>query len=124
MELELIHGDRRQDNRYELELDLRFSYEHAGQAWRGFGRTVDLSRGGVRFRTDAPPPNGMEVELRLQWPFLLQNVIPLELVMRGSILRTDIRGTVLCVRDYAFATCGKNAFDHATAPAVNFSMTA
>ena len=111
---ELIHGDRRQDRRYELELDLRFSYEERGVIYFGTGRTQDLSHGGVRFHTNTPPPAGMHVELRVDWPFLLQNVCPLELLIRGTILRSDSRGTTLKMSSYEFRTCGERSF----APAI------
>jgi hypothetical protein len=124
MELELIHGDRRADRRHEFALDLRFSYRQGGQIRWGSGRTSDLSRSGVRFLTESPTPDGVEVEMRIQWPFLLQNVIPLELVMRGTMLGTDSRGTVLRVRSYAFRTCGERSFHQDTAPERSCSLTA
>ena len=120
----LIQGDRRNDRRYAHELELRFSYEKAGIAYVGFGRTLDISRGGVRFETDCPPPNGVRVELRISWPFLLQNVCPLELAVRGLILNTDARGTVLQVREYEFRTCGDRSFSLASASAIDCGIVA
>jgi hypothetical protein len=122
--LELIQGDRREDRRYDLELDLQFSYQQDGGTCWGVGRTVELSRGGIRFSTETPPPNGIGVELRIHWPFLLQDVIPLQLVMRGTILRSDFRGTVLKVAHYAFRTCGQHSFDQAATPERTCSITA
>jgi len=124
MPLELIHGDRRADYRYKLELNLQFSYQHGGHTFWGIGQTIELSRSGIRFATDSPPPRGEEVEVRIDWPFLLQNVSGLQLVMRGTILRSDSRGTVLGVRDYAFRTCGDRSFHQATAPERTCSVTA
>jgi len=113
--LEIIHGDRREDRRYEHEMDLRFTYEQDGVTYFGAGHTVDLSRGGVRFRTDTPPPQGVVAELRISWPFLLQNVCPLELMVWGSILTNDDRGTVLRMSRHEFRTCGQRSFVQATA---------
>jgi hypothetical protein len=124
MQLELIHGDRRADTRYELELDLRFSYQHRGETHWGVGWTAELSGGGVCFRTNSPPPTGVEAELRIHWPFLLQNILPLQLEMRGTIIRTDSKGTVLKVRSYAFRTCGEHSFDLAIPPERSYSITA
>ncbi len=76
----------------------------------GTGRTTDVSRGGVRFTADAPVPDGVDAELHIAWPFLLQDVIPLRLVMPGKILKTDQRGTVLRARSYAFRTYGPQGF--------------
>ena len=115
--LDMIHGDRRSDRRYDLELELHFSYKQRGITYLGSGRTLDLSGGGILFTTDSPPPDRQEVELRVAWPFLLQNVCPLELVIHGFVLRTDERGTVLRMRDYEFRTCGARSFDQASSGA-------
>ena len=53
---ELIHGDRREDNRYQYEMELRFTYGLRGTTCFGTGRTEDLSRTAVRFTTETPPP--------------------------------------------------------------------
>jgi len=115
---DVIHGDRRSDRRYDLELDLRFSYTRRNVTYLGSGRTLDLSGGGVLFTTDSPPPVDQEVELRVAWPFLLQNVCPLEVVIRGEVLRTDARGTVVRMRDYEFRTCGARSFAQPNAGAI------
>ena len=115
-QLDIIHGDRRVDRRYHYPLSVRFSYQRRGVAHSGIGQTVDLSRHGVRFRTDDPLPTGLDVELRIAWPFLLQGVCPLELAMWGKVLRNDARGIVVATRKYEFRTCGSRAFHAADAP--------
>ncbi len=74
------------------------------------GQTVDLSRCAIRFVSDNPPPEGVEVELRIAWPYLLQNVCPLELVVRGTAKTNSERGTVLAMDRYEFRTCGERSF--------------
>jgi hypothetical protein len=113
---ELIHGDRREDNRYQYEMELRFTYRLRGTTCFGTGRTEDLSRTAVRFTTETPPPDGALVQLRIAWPFLLQNVCPLELVVSGEV-ETGARGTVLRMNHYEFRTCGQRSFDQASAAA-------
>jgi hypothetical protein len=110
MSLEVIRGDRRSDRRYELTLDLRFFYTASGSPGVGHGASVDLSRSGILFQTDDPPPPGSEVEIRLNWPFLLQAICPLDLVMRGTVLYTCPRGTVLRAQSYEFQTAGERSF--------------
>src|ERR1051325_5458891 len=97
---EIIHGDRRSDRRYEHAMELRFSYSLNGAPQFGSGYTIDLSRGAVRFAAENPPPDGADVELRIAWPFLLQNVCPLELVVRGTTVTTSERGTILTMSHY------------------------
>jgi hypothetical protein len=111
---EIIHGDRRRASRYQFELELRFTYELRGTPHFGTGRTEDLSRGAIRFMSENPPPDGALVELRIAWPFLLQNVCPLELVVRGPVATRE-RGTILTMKNYEFRTCGQRSFDQASA---------
>jgi hypothetical protein len=107
---EIIHGDRRGDRRYAHEMELQFSYMLGGTTYFGSGLTGDLSRTAVRFVTDNPPPQGADVELQIAWPFLLQNVCPLELVVRGTTTATNERGTILQMNHYEFRTCGQRSF--------------
>ena len=111
MAVEIIHGDRRVNRRYDVELQLRFHYTNEGGALRvGCGVTTELSRGGIRFLTDDPPPAGTDVEVHIAWPFLLQDTCRLELVVRGSITGAGDRGTVMRLRNYEFRTCGERSF--------------
>jgi hypothetical protein len=107
---EIIHGERRGDRRYEYQMELQFSYRLGGGMHFGTGRTADLSRTSVRFLTDDPPPKGADLELRIAWPYLLQNVCPLELVVLGTATMTGERGTVLTMSHYEFKTCGQRSF--------------
>ena len=124
LELERIHGDRRRDRRYDRQLDLRFSYRQNGVSRLGAGRTIDLSRSGVRFLTDDPPPRGTYLELHIEWPILLQDAVPLELVMHGRVLRNDSSGTALSVIDFAFHTCGAGSFNPSGPPGKICDLTA
>jgi hypothetical protein len=121
---EIIHGDRRIDRRYQYEMELRFTYRLGSAMQFGSGNTVDLSRGAVLFVTENPPPDGADVELRIAWPFLLQNVCRLELVVRGTTVTTGERGTVLKMSHYEFRTCGQRSFDQALAGAGGSSIIA
>jgi hypothetical protein len=114
-EQELIYGDRRSDRRYTFELTLQFSYHQRGTRFSGTGTTEDLSSGGIRFVTDTPPPEGVEIELRLEWPFLLQNVCPLELLVQGKVLRSDAQKTVARMTRYEFRTRGARSFEQTVA---------
>jgi len=89
---DLIHGDRRVDRRYAFEMPMRFFYRSGGSEYAGTGRTQDFCRKGVRFVTDQPIPHHSEVELHIEWPFLLQDVCPLELRVWGRTMRSDDGG--------------------------------
>jgi hypothetical protein len=122
--VDLIYGDRRAHRRYAYALPLRFLYQSHGADLGGGGQTVDLGRKGIRFVADDPPPAGTDVELRIEWPFLLQNVCPLELWAWGRVLRTDEQGTVVHMNRYEFHTCGQRSFVQASAAPVSWSIVA
>jgi hypothetical protein len=121
---DLIHGDRRADRRYVFEMPLRFFYKSDGSQCAGSGHTEDLGRKGIRFSSDDPPPLDADLELRIEWPFLLQNVCPLELRVWGRVLRSDSRGTVVRMTRYEFHTCGARSFDPMNAGAGSWSIVA
>ena len=118
---DIIHGDRRSEKRYPYELELRFTYTLNNVEQFGSGHTLDLSRAAVRFAAENPPPDGADVELRISWPFLLQNVCPLELIVRGTTMSTSARGTILMMNDYEFRTCGERSFDGLVAHTISDS---
>ncbi len=120
----LIQGDRQAARHHECEMPLRFVCQSGGTQYTGSGCTADLGRREVHFVSDYPLPNGAEVELRIEWPFLLQGVCPLELRMWGRVLRSDEQHTVVTMRDYEFHTCGARSFNQASANAVNWSIVA
>ena len=124
MRLDIIHGNRRSERRYHFVMALRFSFQLRGVTYFGAGHTQDLSRCGVRFTAENAPPVGAVVELRIAWPFLLQNVCPLELVVWGPIVKTDGRGTILEMSSYEFRTCGERSFDQAVERAERSSIIA
>ena len=111
MSTNLIQGDRRQSRRYDCQLDLRFEQQSPDGAVRlGCGTTADLSSGGLRFYSDEPLEAGAETVTRVAWPFKLQNVCPLELILTGRISTVTARGAILAIRSYEFRTCGAKSF--------------
>jgi len=121
---DLMQSDRRAARRYQCEMPLRFSCHSGGTQYTGCGRTADLGRREVRFVSDNPPPHGTEVELRIEWPFLLQDVCPLELQVWGRVVRSDEHGTVVRISEYEFHTCGSRSFDQASVSTVSWSIVA
>jgi hypothetical protein len=122
--VDLISGDRRTNQRYAFEMPLRFLYRSGESRCLGRGQTVDLSRKGIRFVSDDPPPCDTDIELRVEWPFLLQDICPLELRVWGRVERSDDEGTVIRMNKYEFHTVGARSFDQAIAGAVSLSIVA
>lgn len=96
---DVMHGDQRTANRYNLQLDLSYRvFLKAG--WVGLsgtGRTVNISTRGILFRCSAVLVPGMSIELVLRWPVLLESIHRLELVARGKICRSTEEGTAVRV---------------------------
>jgi len=105
-----ISGDRRQDKRYELELELRWKLIRRRRVLdSGEGRTVDLSSGGILFEPGRPLPVGLNVELSITWPVMLHNVAPLQLVVYGKTVRSGGRRTAIRMVQHEFRTAGAMA---------------
>ncbi len=106
------HADQRSRGRYPISLDLQYKVLRGGRVEKtGTGRTLNISSHGVLFETTDSMPQQGTVELAMQWPFLLQGVCGLKLVMRGRIVRSGDDQHVTAVRaDYReFRTAGRKA---------------
>jgi hypothetical protein len=126
--------DRRLRHRYPITLEVGYKLLNGVSAGsEGAGTTRNISSGGIAFEAQsvhgAPPcvsatashrtplcgsslafgdafTLGGRVELRIQWPFLLDGRCPLILQMFGSIVRID--GKLICVEttQHEFKTAG------------------
>ena len=105
---QVIHGERRSGRRYQVELELRYSLlGNGGQD--GWGKAHNMSKGGILFEADSILPVGGQAELVIPWPFRLQQVCSLELIVVGQISRSGER-MVLETASYQFRTSGARSF--------------
>lgn len=87
-ESDSIAGERRQDHRYAIQLDVKWKLIRRRRVLEtGTGQTIDLSSGGILFDAGKLLPEGLNVELSITWPVLLLNVAPMQLVAAGRIVR-------------------------------------
>lgn len=101
-----IGVERRLHRRYPIVLEVQYT-SNRGRATRlGYGTTLNVSTRGVLFRADDTLPAGTPVELMMNWPFLLEGVCPLKLVMRGRVVRCDWRGVAVRTKDHEFRVAG------------------
>jgi hypothetical protein len=116
-ETDTIAGDRRQDRRYQLRLDLKWKLIRRRRVLdSGTGQTVDLSSGGILFDAGRHLPEGLNVELSVTWPVLLHNVAPMQLVISGRIRRASGRLVAVQTVQHEFRTAGISAEHRGTAP--------
>jgi hypothetical protein len=106
-QLEQISGDRRQDRRYRIHLDLRWKLIRRRRVLdSGVGQTVDLSSGGILFDPGRQLPVGLRVELSISWPVLLRNEAPMQLIVSGRIVRAGQNRVAVSMTQHEFRTSG------------------
>lgn len=109
-QVESINGDRRQDRRYRIHLDLRWKLIRRRRVLdSGAGQTVDLSSGGILFDAGRQLPVGLNVELSISWPVLLRNEAPMQLIVSGRIVRAGENCIAVAMAQHEFRTSGTMA---------------
>jgi len=102
-----VFSEQRSHQRYPIELEVEYRLLGKGRSEHvGSGKTRNMSSGGVLFEALGSPPAGCAIELMLNWPFLLEGVCPLRLVMRGRIVRSDVYGVAMQSSFHEFRTAG------------------
>lgn len=103
-------ADRRQDRRYEIQLDLNWKLIYRCRVLEtGTGRTIDLSNGGIHYETERRLPAGLNVELSIAWPAMVDDLAPRQLVVSGKIVRSDGGRTAIRKCQHEFLAAGLSA---------------
>ena len=69
---EVPRSEQRSRVRYPMRLEVEYRVLNGNRVVRaGFGKTHDLSSGGVFFEAKDPLPTGGLIEVAINWPFLL-----------------------------------------------------
>ena len=97
--------DLRRHRRYPIALEVQYKSMQNRLPQMGVGTTVNISSGGVLFRSPQPLPARSPIEMALTWPFSLSDCA-LKLVMRGRVVRSDAQSTAVQVTHYEFRTAG------------------
>ena len=73
------------------------------------GKTVNMSGSGILLITDSVLPPGFLVEVEIDWPARLSDGVPVKMVVRGKVVRSEKRDVALAgvrILRYAFHTAG------------------
>jgi hypothetical protein len=97
--------------RRTLAMELRFSYRCDNVTYIGSGRLRNLSATAVCFEVDQDLRGRSDLELRIPWPSRLQSICPLELVVRGPLVRKHKSLAVIRMDSYEFQTRGERSFN-------------
>jgi hypothetical protein len=102
--------DSRSRPRYEVSLELQFSYRRGKCTYHGTGRTRDFNDKAICFESDQELPGGVPLELSIAWPVGLQGLVPLEMVVQGALVRRHPGLAVLHLDKFEFRTQGEGSF--------------
>jgi hypothetical protein len=93
--------ENRSHRRYPLKLQVQCRVAQSDQVYSG--TIVDMSSGGICFACPEVFPRGTKIELAIDWPISLDDVL-LQLRVTGPVVRQDKRGTAIDILRYEFHT--------------------
>jgi hypothetical protein len=97
--------ERRVNRRYDIRLPLHYRVSEDGHPPRsGTGMTYDLSTYGVGFHCRRPLPVGARIFMSIAWPTKYQDVHPIDLLVTGSVVRSESGRTAVRVTSRKFRT--------------------
>ena len=100
-----IQVERRACRRYSIDLSASYETRHQdGPSGRGSARVVNISSGGILIYSDRALEKGQTIRLRIDWPALLNNVVPLALRIEGQTVRTEGNCTAVKIFKSEFCT--------------------
>ena len=104
-QVETFRPDRRLHPRYPITLGVHYKLPNQDPAKQtGSGKTRSISSGEIFFETKNRLPEGSEIYLAIDWPCLLDGACRLMLVVHGSVVRGDAKGTAVKFSRYEFRT--------------------
>jgi hypothetical protein len=99
--------ERRTKIRYPVTLTVRYRTLGRYHPISGLGRTVNMSSGGILVASEQGMALGTRLEINLEWPSLLDGLIPLQLVAVGKVVRCVESGFALSFMQYQFRTMSR-----------------
>jgi hypothetical protein len=98
-------GDRRKNRRYAISLPVRINVVKGGlPSDDAIGKMLNMSSSGLAFTSDVSLNVGAVIELSINWPILLHDNVPVQLVVQGIIIRTDGQVIGVDITNYQFGT--------------------
>ena len=98
-------NERRTRFRFAIPRELRYKIVEDGTLIAsGTGQTIDIGSRGLAFAAERQLKPGAFVEVSISWPVLLDETLPMRLIVFGRVLRSVGRMTVCSVQKYEFRT--------------------
>ncbi|PWU00511.1 MAG: hypothetical protein C5B51_25070 [Terriglobia bacterium] len=100
-----ILSKRKSDRRYPIALPVRYAAREEGVIFaKGTGRTSSIGGKSIVFVTEQPLLVGLNVDLTMDWPALLDNSVPLQIAIRGKIGHAEGNQVLLQISGHEFRT--------------------
>jgi len=96
------HSERRSSWRYEVLLAMKCRPVKTQHII--VGNVRNMSSGGVYIDCADTLPCGTKVQAYIDWPFFLNDSVPLQLRIQGSVVREDRLGIAIAITHYGFYT--------------------
>jgi len=74
---------------YPIQANLYYRIVYGGRVLEGHGTTLAVSSKKLVFQSERAIPDSVAIELRLDWPIRLDNVVSLRLHVHGKTLRNN-----------------------------------
>ncbi len=100
-------GEQRRTRRFPVECEL--AYKALGKVDGrivGAGHTINMSSGGVLFTAEHSLDVGQQVELSIKWPTKLEGKHPLNLIVVGRVVRSEVGKVAVETRFHDFRMRG------------------
>jgi hypothetical protein len=97
--------ERRSKARYPVEMNVRYRTLTNGLALVGLGRTLNVSSRGLLIASAQHiVHDGSRVQVSLEWPSLLDDTTPLQLIAVCRVIRCQPAGFAVRLERYQFRT--------------------
>jgi hypothetical protein len=110
-----IDIERRSGIRYPLQLGVRYrTQDQRRRVMMGVGETVDVSSSGVLVVSQHDLSAGARLEMTLEWPYQLDETIPLQLVLSVRVVRYTKSAFAVAIVQYQFRTMKRRLLELVT----------
>ncbi len=100
----LNQTERRAKARFPIELSVSYCSRSRSQPLSGNGRTLNISSAGLLIAAENRFREGLRLQLTLDWPWLLDNAIPIRLVAESRVVRSNESCFAVELESYQFRT--------------------
>jgi hypothetical protein len=103
---ELNGTERRSRVRYPIRLSVRYRGLGRMGGVAGVGQTLNLSSSGILVESPRQQKVsvGSRVEVSVNWPIMLDGASPLQVVVRGKVVRSEMFRFAVSFQSYQFRT--------------------